>query len=709
MGRDAVAFKQRMKAAASRMSAIEGMDDLLAGLLDEGEDEEVEGEEGEEEQEEAEEEDFEEEPLDDVEALAQELLADQPEEKEEAMENSRAEDPDANSNKNSESQKAMASEDAGENQPPEQESPEDKPKRRRKKKKKVDAEDEEEEQWAETAEPKEAVEKEEADISAKSKKTSKASTRKSTEKATAEDVTLEEAEAEVDNPEKQKKTSKASTRKSTEKATAEDVTLEEAEAEVDNPEKQKKTSKASTRKSTEKATAEDVTLEEAEAEVDNPEKQKKTSKASTRHSAEKATAEDVTLEEAEAEVDNPEKQKKTSKASTRQSAEKATAEVALEEAEVEADKPAAAENRTSTSDSVTARGEAGKPDDIQEEHTSHGEDGKELQAEGSQRGSKTSGGKAEAQPTGPTDQEDIQASPQGPEVESEALEEEQEEMEEEAEVFDCEAGEDVKELGLMPTAFAPDPVEIASVTDGSWAATMGVQPGDMLLKINGTPVEAMDKKEMKRAMRERPLSLTLSRPVFATPEGSMDDVETFECIAAEGVQDLGLYPSAFPPEEMIISNVTAGSWAAQQGVQVGDELVEIGDKQVQDMVAKETKRAMRDRPLRLVFQRVISETPSPSTPAPSPPAASSAPASSAPSAKQRKSKKSQPDILTQAANEARKSLAAILPQGLNPLAPDASLGRKLLANCGHVTKCIHSTEFERGNGLDHAHVYSTMR
>lgn len=60
LARNQVAFKRRMKAAASRMSAIEGMDDLLAGLLDEegeedeaqeeAEEEEVEGveEEGEE-------------------------------------------------------------------------------------------------------------------------------------------------------------------------------------------------------------------------------------------------------------------------------------------------------------------------------------------------------------------------------------------------------------------------------------------------------------------------------------------------------------------------------------------------------------------------------------------------------------------------------------------------------------------------------------
>eukprot|EP00438_Fugacium_kawagutii_P024999 Skav224820 [mRNA] locus=scaffold613:19394:24168:+ [translate_table: standard] len=188
--------------------------------------------------------------------------------------------------------------------------------------------------------------------------------------------------------------------------------------------------------------------------------------------------------------------------------------------------------------------------------------------------------------------------------------EEPEEPEEEAEIFDCEAGDDVKELGLMPTAFAPDPVEIASVTDGSWADTMGIQPGDSLIKINGAPVEVMDKKEMKRAMRERPLTLTVSRPVFATPEASLDDMETFECIAPEGIQDLGLYPSAFPPEAMTIQSVTDGSWASQQGIRVGDELVEIGQQPVQEMAAKEAKRAMRSRPLHLVFQRLLQNTPS---------------------------------------------------------------------------------------------------
>ena len=131
-------------------------------------------------------------------------------------------------------------------------------------------------------------------------------------------------------------------------------------------------------------------------------------------------------------------------------------------------------------------------------------------------------------------------------------------------IFECEAGEDIKELGLMPAAFAPDPVEIASVTDGSWAANMGIQAGDMLLKINGTAVEAMDRKEMKRAMRERPLSLTVSR----SPDDE-SDFETFERTAPETVQDLGLYPAAFPPEAMIIATVTVGSWAESHGIPRG--------------------------------------------------------------------------------------------------------------------------------------------
>lgn len=234
--------------------------------------------------------------------------------------------------------------------------------------------------------------------------------------------------------------------------------------------------------------------------------------------------------------------------------------------------------------------------------------------------------------------------------EAQGEDEEEPEEPEEVDVFECKAGTDIKELGLMPSAFAPDPVEIASVTPDSWAAKSGIEAGDVLIKINGTAVEAMDRKEMKRAMRDRPLSLTISRQAFATPAESIDDMETIECTAPEGVQDLGLYPSAFPPEAMIVANVTPGSWAEKQGIEAGDELVEIGHQQVQDMTTKETKRAMRDRPLHLVFQRVQD-----------PPA--SAPASSAPTS-ERKSQKPAPDM-TQATNEARKS-AAILPEGFNP-------------------------------------------
>ena len=238
-----------------------------------------------------------------------------------------------------------------------------------------------------------------------------------------------------------------------------------------------------------------------------------------------------------------------------------------------------------------------------------------------------------------------------------------EEVEVEEEVFDCTAGPDVKELGVIPSAFAPDPVQIASVTPDSWAAQQGIEAGDMLLKINGTAVEAMDRKDMKRAMRERPLALTMSRlMVFATPEESIADVEVFDRTVPESVQEIGLIPSAFPPAAMVIEKVLAGTWAANEGIQAGDELVGIGQLQVQNMTTKETKRAMRERPLHLVFQRA------PGTHSPAPRSSVSAPPS-----KVRKSHKPPPDMLTQAANQARKSFAAILPEGLNPLAPEAKL------------------------------------
>ena len=132
----------------------------------------------------------------------------------------------------------------------------------------------------------------------------------------------------------------------------------------------------------------------------------------------------------------------------------------------------------------------------------------------------------------------------------------------------------------------------------------------------------------------------------------------FECKAGPEVPDLGIFPSAFPPDPMLVARVTAASWAEEQGILPGDELVEIQGKAVQEMTAKEAKRAMRERPLLLFFHR--SEEPA------------SAPASSpSPPPKPRKSRA--PETPDDVLSQARKSLAAILPEGMNPLASTSSL------------------------------------
>ena len=246
---------------------------------------------------------------------------------------------------------------------------------------------------------------------------------------------------------------------------------------------------------------------------------------------------------------------------------------------------------------------------------------------------------------------------------------------EEFDTFECEAGDEVRELGIFPAAFPPDPVEIYSVTEGSWASRQGVVPGDILVAINGQLVP--DKKDMKRLMRERPLRLTFQRPLaFETAEESEasddigdagdsmgDGMDKFECRAGQDVQDLGIYPSAFPPDPMLVARVAAGSWAAEQGILAGDELLEIGGRPVQELTAKEAKRAMRERPLLLVVQRADQLEPSSSS------APASSPSSPQKSAKPRKSSSPETD---DALTQARKSLAAILPENMNPFSGAAS-------------------------------------
>jgi len=81
------------------------------------------------------------------------------------------------------------------------------------------------------------------------------------------------------------------------------------------------------------------------------------------------------------------------------------------------------------------------------------------------------------------------------------------------------------------------------------------------------------------------------------------EVTKFELTAGIDVGNLGLCPAGLPPEKVIVHMIEEGSWAAVNGVFVGDELVTVMGRPVFEMRQNEFLALRRQRPLTMGFQR----------------------------------------------------------------------------------------------------------
>lgn len=92
---------------------------------------------------------------------------------------------------------------------------------------------------------------------------------------------------------------------------------------------------------------------------------------------------------------------------------------------------------------------------------------------------------------------------------------------------------DVK-LGITPSGAPPDAVTVGKVKPSSWADGAGLRPDDEILSVNGRPVlefdwgshqEVAPRADFQRALRERPLTIVLSRPVSGILADLQDDLD----------------------------------------------------------------------------------------------------------------------------------------------------------------------------------------
>ncbi len=104
--------------------------------------------------------------------------------------------------------------------------------------------------------------------------------------------------------------------------------------------------------------------------------------------------------------------------------------------------------------------------------------------------------------------------------------------------------------------------EIVSVVPGGWAQSAGVEVDDEIFEIAGQPVSAMTEKEKHTALTKtpKPFVIRFKRPLYK------DTYFSVECNESK----LG-----FKYNYITITSVVAGGWAEKNGVERGDQLIEV--------------------------------------------------------------------------------------------------------------------------------------
>eukprot|EP00929_Paragymnodinium_shiwhaense_P089755 TRINITY_DN4994_c0_g1_i1.p1 TRINITY_DN4994_c0_g1~~TRINITY_DN4994_c0_g1_i1.p1 ORF type:complete len:656 (-),score=216.59 TRINITY_DN4994_c0_g1_i1:51-2018(-) len=73
--------------------------------------------------------------------------------------------------------------------------------------------------------------------------------------------------------------------------------------------------------------------------------------------------------------------------------------------------------------------------------------------------------------------------------------------------------------------------------------------------------------------------------------------------AVEGIGEMGWMASAPPPGPVLIKSVMPGSWAEKSGLQVGDRLMSVNNREIAQLTKDDMKAALRNRPVSCVFKR----------------------------------------------------------------------------------------------------------
>jgi len=86
---------------------------------------------------------------------------------------------------------------------------------------------------------------------------------------------------------------------------------------------------------------------------------------------------------------------------------------------------------------------------------------------------------------------------------------------------------------------------------------------------------------------------------------SMAVEREIEATAGDETTKLGLTPHGWPPEPMTVKGLDDDSWASTCGAQVGDRLIRINNRDVQEMDKKGIIQCFKERPVTITFSREV--------------------------------------------------------------------------------------------------------
>jgi C-terminal processing protease CtpA/Prc len=92
----------------------------------------------------------------------------------------------------------------------------------------------------------------------------------------------------------------------------------------------------------------------------------------------------------------------------------------------------------------------------------------------------------------------------------------------------------------------------------------------------------------------------------STEDGTVSGGTLITIVADKEVSSLGFSPTGVPPSAVVVTKVVEHSWAAREGIAVGDALMTVDSRASSELTKAEIQEHLQQRPVRLTFLRPAS-------------------------------------------------------------------------------------------------------